>query len=351
MIGGDPWTYNEHNYGFNPAILIHGVKIPGEKWSNGYLDDLLDPQTELNERSSEEGDVIRLGANQKYVVKNMPQFDAQSLKPGSGQVVYVQGDGADFGALRNELQTFPSQSYLERTMEHLHNLGVPKVALASGGAGYTGRAQAVQYQALLDTIDELRMEWERVLEEVVKRIQILGSKYFQGPYWLSGVDDLPTLRSVEFDWSKLLPIAESDVIVDVLNKVSIGLPLKVAFEEMGYKDPDAILELIRQESQDEDIAPVKAKLLNLLPGVIEASMKQKQVEMQLAMQQQEMVQAMQQPQPQAGLSQGGMNYEGSKPASEPVRQSYQNQERKSPVAQAGPRVTTSAGEVKKEIGG
>jgi len=154
-----------------PRFIGHSFMVAGKPWSKGFIDDLVDPQIELNDRSGEEGDLVRVGSHMKFLVVNMPDFDPSSIKPGSGQVIFLEGEDVDFRPLQMSITPFPSESYIDRNLEHIFNLGLPKIALAAGTAPYTGRVAAIQYQPVADITQNLRMKWEDVLTDLIGTIQ------------------------------------------------------------------------------------------------------------------------------------------------------------------------------------
>jgi hypothetical protein len=269
LIGEKIVQYVKHDWGFNPYTIGHNIHNPGKPWSFSDIDFLIDPNVELNEVSNDERDFIRVGANTKFIARNMNDFDPESLKPGSGQVIFVEGPDSNFETLPVQVNTFPADSYATRMKKHIHDMGIPEVTYG-GATGNSGRAKAIDYQSMLDKTDDKRDAWELVLQEVYRKIQILGQKYFPSEFWLNSQGE-PEVRQVDFDWSDIVPITQSERIVDVVNKVQgIGLPIKTALAELGYKDVDAQMELIKKEAQDPEIAPIKAKMWNLTPGIMEA---------------------------------------------------------------------------------
>lgn len=278
MINDDVVQFVKTDYEYNPWILGHSFDNPGSPWSIGFIDNLIDPQVELNDRTSEEGDMIRIGANQKYVVINMPNFDASSVKPGSGQVIYIEGEQADFKPLEVNVNPFPSETYINRSIEHLFALGIPRIALATGSAPYTGKVGAIQYQPVSDLVDELRRKWTPVLEEVVKRIQSYTVMFFpETKSFMLGYDeqagaDYPTLRQVEFEWDSVLPQSQSENVVDAATLFDRAvLPMKRMLEKAGYQDPMAILKELKREARDPELSAIRAQFRQFSPGVVDAS--------------------------------------------------------------------------------
>ena len=272
MIGSDLVQLVEHKYGFNPWVIGHSLHMPGKPWSKAFVDDLMSPNVELNEVMNDVRDFIRTASNAKYVAKNMSDFDPESIKTGSGQVIFIDGPDADFQSLEQRVNTFPGDTYTSRIKSFIHDLGVPQVAFGSAQSD-SGKSKAIDYQTIVDIVDDLRDAWELVLEGVIERIQKLGAKYFDADYWKNPQTDSFEPRQVEFDWEDVLPTTKSEKIVDVLNKFQMGLPFRIVYEELGYKDVDAIIEIMRQEAKDPDLTTYRAKMYQAMPGLIEAMQK------------------------------------------------------------------------------
>lgn len=262
----------EHKWGFNPWVIGHSLHIPGRPWSKSFVDDLMSPNVELNEVMNDDRDFIRTASNAKYVAKNMPDFDPESIKTGSGQVIFVDGPDSDFSTLDQRVNTYPVDTYIQKVKSFIHDLGVPEVAFGTGG-GDSGRAKAIDYQTIVDVADNMRDAWELVLDGVISRIQILGNLYFPGEYWANPETSQFEVRMIEYDWSEVVPITQSDKIVDVLNKFQMGLPFKLALQELGYKDVEAVIELMKQEQRDPELSALRAKMYNVMQGIIEATKK------------------------------------------------------------------------------
>jgi len=270
MIGGKLCEYVKHEWGFNPWVIGHSLHMPGKSWSKSYIDDLMAPNIELNEASNDERDYIRTASNAKYTARNMSDFDPESIKPGSGQVIFIDGPDSDFSTLQQTVNTYPVDTYVARTKSYIHDMLVPEVGFGSSGSD-SGRKSAIDYQTILDVTNDLRDSWELVLEGVIERIQILGNKYFSGvDFWKNPDTDEFEVRMIEFSWDDVMPISASDKIVNIMNKFQMGLPFETTFEELGYKDPRAIMEMMKQEAEDPILVEYRAKMYNLMKGGIQA---------------------------------------------------------------------------------
>lgn len=267
-----------------PKFIGHSLVIAGKPWSKGFIDDLMDPQVELNDRSGEEGDLIRIGSHMKFLAVNMPDFDPTSVLPGSGQVIFIEGENADFKPLQMTISPFPSQDYIQRTMEHMFTLGIPKIALASGTAPYTGKVGAIQYQPFVDLVDDLRIQWEVVLRDLVTTIQQYFIAYFPetkqfmtesilDPETGEFIDGELVVRDIEFDWDNILPLSRSDKVVDAATMRDRGLiSVDTTLQEAGFRDPQKEIKKLKKEAKDPELMAIMPKFQQLTPGVVKATL-------------------------------------------------------------------------------
>jgi len=265
-----------------PSFVGHSFGTAGKPWSISFIDPLIDPQVELNDRSGEEGDLIRIGAHMKFVAINMPDFDADSIKPGSGQVIFIEGENADFRPLQMTITPFPSAEYINRMLEHMFNIGIPKIALASGTAPYTGRVGAIQYQPFIDLVTDLRIQWEIVLEQMINMIQQYFIDYFPEThaFMREHITDPVTgevtegnliIRNIEFDWENVLPLSRSDKVVDASTLRDRGaISLSTYLEEAGFSNPGEEIKKLKKEVQDADMMTIREKFTQFAPGVVKA---------------------------------------------------------------------------------
>lgn len=252
-------------------VLGENIPNTGSHWSIADIDYLIDANIELNEASNDERDYVRVGANQKYVAYNMSDFDPESVKTGSGGVIFVDdpNGNARFDALSTNVNTYPVDTYLTRVKKHIHDLGVPEVDFGSSNNS-SGRSKALDYQSLVDLMTFKQDSWELVLTELTEKIQILGYFLYKKDFFTDAKTGALSIRFPEYDWSDIVPITQSDKIVNVLNKFQMGLPFKLVFKELGYRDPDAVVNQIKKEANDPILMEFRAKLFQLTPGIMQA---------------------------------------------------------------------------------
>jgi len=271
LVNDMPVQYVLHEWGFNPWVIVPNITVPNKPWGLSDIDFLIDPQIEYNETSNDTRDFIRAATNAKYVARNMPDFDPESIKTGSGQVVFVQGEDASFEAMPQPVNTFPADTYLQRIKRSMHDMGVPEVTFG-GGQSDSGRAKAIDYQSMVDVIEDKRQSWDLALQEITERIQILGQKYFKKDFWINPETDDMELRPIELDWNEITPLTSSERITNIVNKYQSGLiSLHSALGEAGYKNVEKEIDKLKQEESDPELAPLRHKVVELIPGIKEAT--------------------------------------------------------------------------------
>jgi len=278
-----------------PKFVGHSFEVAGKPWSKSFIDDLIDPQVELNDRTSEEGDMVRIGANIKFLAINVADFDEKDITTGSGQVIFINGENSDFKPLIQSVNNIPTETYINRVVEHMFNIGLPKIALAAGTAPYTGRVAAIQYQPIIDIVTELRNAWEVVMEDLIKTIQEYMIEYFP-EYSLIMTESLfdedtgytngtKIIRKVEFDWDNILPLSRSDKVVDASTMRDRGaISLSTYLSEAGYKNPSEEIKKMKKESQDAELMGLLQKFNQFTPGAVKLQLDAQKVQQEAAAQ-------------------------------------------------------------------
>src|SRR5581483_5997781 len=155
--------------------LVPNIPNPPSPWSIADIDYLIDPQIELNDNDNRSSDHLRVGNVQRYVAYNMNDFDPESMKTSSGQVIFVNDpDGKSrFEPLQTNINNFPDDQYNQRKMNQMYDMGLPKVTYGASGAD-SGRSKAIDYQSSVDLTNFKRDAWELALTDVFEKIQIFG---------------------------------------------------------------------------------------------------------------------------------------------------------------------------------
>ncbi len=254
--------------------IVGNIPNPPSPWSIADIDYLMDIQIELNENDNRSADHLRVGNVQRYVAYNMDDFDPESIKTSSGQVIFVNDpDGKSrFEPLQTNINNFPDDQYHQRKLNQIYDMGLPKVNYGASGAD-SGRSKAIDYQSSVDLTQFKRDAWELALEDIIEKIQIFGNFLLgEGVDWFTDSEGQFVTRNVNFDWSDALPISQSDKIVNIANKFNmVGLSLKQAYKELGYRNPQTMIDELKKELQDPDLMILRAKAWPLSQGMLEAN--------------------------------------------------------------------------------
>ena len=232
-------------------------------------------------------------------------------------------------------------------MDHLFNLGLPKIAIAAGSAPLTGRIGVIQYQSVSDLVDMLRVKLIPVMEGVIKRIQNYSIQFFpETKGFMTAFDgesmqDIGiTKRDVEFDWDSVLPQSRSEGIVDASNLYDRGaISLKTYLEMSGFRDPMRKIKELKKENEDQDLVTIRKQFQQYARGAVQA-----QIEAQSALAEE----ALAEQNAQAAAIQQEAQPQQQAPST--IKQNYQNGEDKQPSSSAGVAgvgaTTSQAGNVK-----
>jgi len=254
--------------------IVSNIPNPPSPWSIADIDYLMDPQIELNENDNRSADHLRVGNVQRYVAYNMGDFDPESIKTSSGQVIFVDDpEGKSrFEPLQTNINNFPDDQYNSRKLSQIFDMGLPKVNYGASGAD-SGRSKAIDYQSSVDLTQFKRDAWELALTEICEKIQIFGNFLLgENVDWFTNVDGEFITRTVEFDWNDALPISQSDKIVNVANKFNmIGISLRQAYKELGYRNPQMMIDELKKELEDPNLMIMRAKAWQLSQGLLEAN--------------------------------------------------------------------------------
>lgn len=268
-IQKDDVTYPKIKY----WTIVPNVPNPPSPWSIADIDYLMDPQIEINDNDNRSSDHLRVGNVQRYVAYNMSGFDPNSIKTTSGQVIFVNStDGSSrFEPLQTNINNFPDDQYHNRKMQQIYDMGLPKVNYGASGSD-SGRSKAMDYQSSIDLTNFKRDAWELSLQDIFEKIQIFGNFLYGEQFdWFQNENGEFVVRNAEFDWTDILPVSASDKIVNIANKVNmIGISIKTALKELGYRNPDKELELLKQELRDPDLMILRSKMWQLSGGILMA---------------------------------------------------------------------------------
>jgi hypothetical protein len=109
------------------------------------------------------------------------------------------------------------------------------------------------------------------MQTIIEKIQILGHFLHPKLEFFTNEEGQFIIRNFEFDWTDILPVSAADKIVNVANKYNmIGIPLAQAFKELGYRNPEAMVETLKKELADPNLMILRSKQWALSSGLLQA---------------------------------------------------------------------------------
>lgn len=254
----------------NPLGEIMVVHVPNEplpyrKYGRSDLENLLLPQKEYNEKTSDLSEILAYHAAPVTIIKGAR---IQSLERGARKVwggIPKDGDVYNLG-LDADLSS--SIQYLEVLKKHLHECGnVPEEALGSlqNVSNTSAAALHVQYQPLLERINKKQIYFGKALKEVNR----LLLKYFElsGEYTPPADIDPSKRYATEIEFGDALPRDRSIELADIATEMGLGIESKRgALIRLGEEAPEKKLEEIRDEQQDDAEAQFQMAGLTQQPG-------------------------------------------------------------------------------------
>lgn len=251
--------YVKHNWGFVPLQWIPNIHLPGEMKGTSDLEHELDPQQELNERTSDLADVIKELATPAYWGKNLDNLTEWR----SGKtVIYQTGDDGEINAMPKSGQTFPVEQYIgDRKNDIIALSGLNQVLYpGSQTLQATGRALSVVMQGVNNKIALRKEWWIKAFKEINKSIlyhaenwipnaKMIIQGFYQSDVFISSV----LMRSVS----------------DEINKFQAKIQsLTTTQHNVGLPNPSEEQKLMKEELQDEILATEIAKQPGLLHQIL-----------------------------------------------------------------------------------
>ena len=229
-------------YGFIPFVHIANLAPPGSPWGQSDLVDLVPLNRELDERMSDQADLIRYHADPPVVFKGVEEHSDLPVGPGT---VWDLPKDADVSLLEWRGQVPAIDTHLARVMTALHDLSEsPRTTFGETSQAFSGVALEAQSQPIVQRTLRKRIVWEPALERVAEyllRLAELAGLAERGAY---------APYRAEVLWAPMLPRDDAADANRELALVAGGLKAPTtAMAELGELDTES--ELTRTIAQRE----------------------------------------------------------------------------------------------------
>ncbi len=250
VIEGEMARDDTNPYGFIPFVHVPNLQPPNTPWGVSDLVDVIPLNRELDERMSDQADLIRYHADPPVVFRGVERHSDLAVGPGT---VWDLPRDADVSLLewRGSLPTL--QEHIERVLRALYEVAeTPRTSFGDSGRLLSGVALETELQPLIQRTLRKRVGWSAALRHVM-RLALLLSERFDTRLGIRTESSPLASYRVQVIWPPLLPRDDDAEAQRNLALVAGGLRAhRSAMDALGVLDPEAELRRVRQDRQSLD---------------------------------------------------------------------------------------------------
>ena len=227
-------------YGFIPFVHVPNLQPPNSRWGLSDLVDLIPLNRELNERMSDQADVIRYHADPPVVFKGVEEHSDLPVGPGT---VWDLPRDADVSLLEWRGNVPALQEHIERVLRALYEVTeTPRTSFGDSGRLLSGVALETELQPLVQRTLRKRVRWSAALRRCNQMLLVLAERVSRLP---SGT--FAPYRS-QIVWPPMLPRDDEAETRRNLTLVEGGLlSHRSAMGALGDLDPEAELQRVIED--------------------------------------------------------------------------------------------------------
>ncbi len=267
LIEGELVREDSNPYGFIPFVHVPNLQPPNTPWGISDLVDLIPLNRELDERMSDQADLIRYHADPPVVFRGVERHSDLAVGPGT---VWDLPRDADVSLLewRGSLPTL--QEHIERILRALYEVAeTPRTSFGDSGRLLSGVALETELQPLIQRTLRKRVGWSAALRHVM-RLALLLSERFDVRLRLDREPTPFAPYRVQVIWPPLLPRDDDAEAQRNLALVAGGLQAhRSAMDALGVLDPETELRRVRQDREalaSQPPAPQRPQLFGTETG-------------------------------------------------------------------------------------
>jgi len=232
LVRNDTVRRGANPYGFIPFVHVPNLPLANESWGQSDLVDVIPINREINERVSDQADVIRFHADPPVVFKGVN--DREDLAVGPGSVWDLPID-ADVKLLEWQGQPVAVQEHIERLYRTLYEVTeTPRTSFGDAGGQLTGVALEIQLRPVIQRTLRRRVWWGRALRQRAMMTLRLIDRYHQRRVVVS-----PDDYRVRVIWPPMLPRDDAQEVRNQTALVAAGLRShRTAMDVIGTESPE-----------------------------------------------------------------------------------------------------------------
>lgn len=231
-------------YGFIPFVHVPNLPLANEPWGQSDLVDVIPINREIDERVSDQADVIRFHADPPIVFRGVT--DHADLAVGPGTVWDIPSD-ADVKLLEWQGQAVAVGEHIERLYRTLYEVTeTPRAAFGDSGRMLSGVALETELRPIMQRTLRKRAWWTRALRRRSGMVLELARQFGVGRAAGSAVRSVDEHR-VRVLWPPMLPKDDAGEVQNQVRLVAAGLRShRTAMDALGTESPEE--ELARVQS-------------------------------------------------------------------------------------------------------
>ncbi|MFN0071922.1 MAG: phage portal protein, partial [Chloroflexota bacterium] len=229
-------------YGFIPFVHVPNMQPPNQLWGRSDLDGLIEINRELNERMSDQADVIRYHADPPVIFRGVTEHTDLAVGPGTVWDIPLD---SDVKLLEWQGQSPSVQEHIERVMRTLFEVSeTPRSAFGDSGRLLSGVALEMELRPIIQKTLRRRAFWTRALRQrnalilkLAERFEVDGAR----------PGDFAPYRT-KIVWPPMVPADDTALVRQNIALVEAGLrSYRGALDALGEENPEAELERIRAD--------------------------------------------------------------------------------------------------------
>jgi hypothetical protein len=235
-------------YGVIPFVHVPNLPGPNEFWGRSDLADVIPLNRELNERLSDQADVIRYHADPPVVFRGVEDHDAITVGPGS---VWDIPKDADVKLLEWQGQSVAVQDHINQVLRAIYETAeTPRTAFGDSGRLLSGVALETELRPLIQKTLRKRIVWAAALRRRARLIwQVAERMGLAAPGAFAGL--CPRIV-----WPSMMPQDDAQDVRNNVALVAAGLRSRqTAMDALGTESPEAELARLQAERETLVAAP------------------------------------------------------------------------------------------------
>ncbi len=239
-VGGVEVQAGPNPYGLIPFVHVPNLPGPNEFWGRSDLVDVIPLNRELDERMSDQADVIRYHADPPVVFRGVESHDSLTVGPGT---VWDLPRDADVKLLEWTGQPVAVQEHVNLVLRALYETAeTPRTAFGDSGRLLSGVALETELRPLIQRTLRKRIVWSAALRRRARLIWRIAEQV-----GLLAPGSTAGLRP-RVIWPSMMPADDAQEVQNQVALVAAGLRShRTAMDLLGTETPEVELERVRAD--------------------------------------------------------------------------------------------------------